>query len=345
MLLARDGGDLHRHVEGFERDVTVALAERRLGLELLAIDQALDDDLGVGRHVEVDGLGLDDADRLAGEAAGDAELVEIDGELLRPGEHHHGRGADDDGDRHLLAAVAVFEPVPEAAGAGRLARHHAHREPVGRLQRRAISAHVLHAAVGIAGDAQSRRQIRRGIEARRRHRHRQRVEPARRFQIVAGDDHFLATRRRHGDRRNRMIDRRHPGFADLLDLAAHADGVDLRRRRQRADHDRNVVFAALGVGDVGEDEGAALVLGHAADELPAHQRMQLGVLVDRGVDALDQAGGFEIGEMILEIEARAGAGRTRTANFVGLVEHAMSLTADAATVSHPSRGGQKRPIP
>ena len=125
----------------------------------------------------------------------------------------------------------------------------------------------------------------RGIETRRRHRHRQRVEPARRIEIVAGDDDFLARRRRHGDRRNRMIDRRQPGFADLLDLAAHADGVDLRRRRQRADHDRNVVFAALGVGDVGEDEGAALVLRHAADELPAHQRMQLGVLVDRGVDA------------------------------------------------------------
>ena len=122
-----------------------------------------------------------------------------------------------------------------------------------------------------------------------------------------------------------MIDRRQPGFADLLDLAAHADGINLRRRRQRADHDRDVVFAALGVGDVGEDEGAAFFLRHAADELPAHQRMQLGVLVDRGVDARDQAGGFEIGEMILEIEARPLPRRTRAASFVGLVEHAVSL--------------------
>src|ERR1700722_9205080 len=123
-----------------------------------------------------------------------------------------------------------------------------------------------------------------------------------------------------------MVDRLKPGFADLLDLATHADGIDLRRRRQRADHDRDVVFAALGVGDVGEDESPAFFLGHTADELPAHQRMQLSVLVDRGVDARDQAGGFEIGEMILEIEARSLPRRTRAASFVGLVEHAMSLT-------------------
>ena len=100
-----------------------------------------------------------------------------------------------------------------------------------------------------------------------------------------------------------MGDRLHPGGADLIDLAAHADGVDVRRRRQRADHDRDVVLAAFGIGDVGEDKGAALVFRHAADELPAHQRMQLGVFVDRRVDAHDQAGGFEIGQMFLEIEA------------------------------------------
>jgi hypothetical protein len=122
--------------------------------------------------------------------------------------------------------------------------------------------------------------------------------------------------------------------------------MDLRRRRQRADHDWNVVFAALGVGDVGEDKGAALVLGHAADELPAHQRMQLGVLVDRGVDARDQAGGFEIGEMILEIEAGAFARRTCAASFIGLIEHggAMSLALRPNRITLAARR-TKRPIP
>ena len=47
-------------------------------------------------------------------------------------------------------------------------------ETIGGLQRGAIGAHVLDAAVGIARDAQRRRQIRRGVEARRRDRHRQR---------------------------------------------------------------------------------------------------------------------------------------------------------------------------
>ena len=57
--------------------------------------------------------------------------------------------------------------------------------------------------------------------------------------------------------------------------------IDLGRGRERADHHRHVVAAALGVDHVGEQERAALVLRHAAEELPAHQRMQLGVLVDR----------------------------------------------------------------
>ena len=69
-LPVRDRGHLHRHVVGFERDIAVALAERRLGLELLRIDQALDHDLGVGRHVEVDGDAFHHRHRPAGEPAG-----------------------------------------------------------------------------------------------------------------------------------------------------------------------------------------------------------------------------------------------------------------------------------
>ena len=53
-LLARDRGDLHRHVEVFERDMAVAFAERAFRLQQFGVDQALDDDLGVGRHIEVD---------------------------------------------------------------------------------------------------------------------------------------------------------------------------------------------------------------------------------------------------------------------------------------------------
>ena len=35
--------------------MAVAFAERAFGLEQFRIDQALDHDLGVGRHVEIDG--------------------------------------------------------------------------------------------------------------------------------------------------------------------------------------------------------------------------------------------------------------------------------------------------
>ena len=177
LLLVGDRRHLDRHVEGFERDIAVALAERRLGLEHIAVDQALDHDLGIRRHVEVDGAAARHADRLAGRAAGDRHLVDVDRELLRPGEHHDRRRADHDGDRHLLLALAILQPMQIAAGAGRLARHHAHHRAVRRFQRHAIGAHVAHAALGVAGDAERRGEIGRGVEARRRDRHRQGLQP------------------------------------------------------------------------------------------------------------------------------------------------------------------------
>ena len=60
----------------------------------------------------------------------------------------------------------------------------------------------------------------------------------------------------------------------------------------------------VAVDHVGEQEGAALGLRDAADELQPHQRMQLGVLVDRMIDPRQQAARFEIGEVLLQIEPR-----------------------------------------
>ena len=56
------------------------------------------------------------------------------------------------------------------------ARRHAHHQAVRRLQRSAISAHVLHPGLGIARDHVGRGQGRRAVEAGRRNRNRQRVE-------------------------------------------------------------------------------------------------------------------------------------------------------------------------
>ena len=108
-----------------------------------------------------------------------------------------------------------------------------------------------------------------------------------------------------------MRDRLRPGLADLLDRLAHADRVDFRRSGERADRDRNVIAPPGAVDDVGEEKGAALLLGEPALKLPAHQRVQLAVLVDGVIDAGDEAARFEPAQMFLEIERRT-AGHRRT---------------------------------
>ncbi len=93
-----------------------------------------------------------------------------------------------------------------------------------------------------------------------------------------------------------------PARADVLvALHVHADAINRGVRRQRADHHRNVVTPSAGIDDVGEQEGLAVLLGDAAAELPAHQRMHLGVLVDRCIDAQQQPGLVETIEMVVQI--------------------------------------------
>ena len=69
----RDAGDVHVGVEFLQVDVAVQFAEWRLRLEIFGVDEALDHDLGLGRHQEVDGLRLDDVDRRADQRAGDVK--------------------------------------------------------------------------------------------------------------------------------------------------------------------------------------------------------------------------------------------------------------------------------
>ena len=46
-------------------------------------------------------------------------------------------------------------------------------------------------------------------------------------------------------------------------------------------------------------------LVHAADELPAHQRMQFGILVDRPVDGVQEAALFQRLQMLVKISVAA----------------------------------------
>ena len=119
-----------------------------------------------------------------------------------------------------------------------------------------------------------------------------------------------------------MGDRPHPGCPDLVHRLPHADGIDRGRGGKRTDHDRNVVATAFRVRHIGEHEGPPLVLGNAANELPSHQRMQLGVLVDGSIDAHQQTIGFQVGEVLLEIEPRpAATGQSKRMQARGLIEH------------------------
>ena len=88
-------------------------------------------------------------------------------------------------------------------------------------------------------------------------------------------------------RRHRVVERPDPGLLQLVQLAAHTEPIDRLVARQAAHQYRDVVLAALGVGDVGEQPRRAVGRVDAAAELPAHQRVHLGVLVDLAVD-LDQ---------------------------------------------------------
>ena len=150
----------------------VAFAERAFRLEQFAVDQAFNDDLGVRRNIEIDADRARDTDRCAGQPAGNGHLVLVEHQFLRAGEQHDRRAANHDGAGHRLLALLVLAPMQIATGAAGT-RRHAHAQPVGRLQRRPIGSHVLHPGVGIAGDAERGGQIGGGIEAGRRHRHRQ----------------------------------------------------------------------------------------------------------------------------------------------------------------------------
>ena len=160
-----------------------------------------------------------------------------------------------------------------------------HAEPPPRLHLTTVIAHVLDPGVGILGDVLRQRRVRRDIPARRRDRQRNAVEAvAGLVESRAGDDDLMARRVLDEARADRMSRRLDPACVDFLERAADADAVDLLVGGKPADQHRNVVFAALAVDDVGEQKRLAVLLLDAAAELPAHQRVHLGVLVDRTID-------------------------------------------------------------
>src|SRR5262249_10396216 len=99
----------------------------------------------------------------------------------------------------------------------------------------------------------------------------------------------------------RLRQRARPGGVRLIDGYTHADLVDATAGAGRTHKNGHVVMPSLGVEDVSEQPGLAFVRAHAAAELPAHQWMELGILVDRLVDPDQEAGVIEGFDMIPEI--------------------------------------------
>ena len=92
-----------------------------------------------------------------------------------------------------------------------------------------------------------------------------------------------------------------PFLLDILDGAANTDGIDLAIGSEDADRNRDVIFAAGAVDDVLEQKCLALGFRNAAAELPAHQRVHLGVLVDRPLHADEQSLPIQLGDVRVQI--------------------------------------------
>jgi len=88
---------------------------------------------------------------------------------------------------------------------------------------------------------------------------------------------------------------------DVLNLAADAEAVDFAIGGENPDRHRDVIAAALAVNNALEKEALALGFRDAAAELPAHERMHLGIFVDRALHPDQQPLLLQGSDMCVEI--------------------------------------------
>src|SRR5882672_11875785 len=153
------------------------------------------------------------------------------------------------------------------------------------------------------------------------------------FQILAFMHDFVAGGVLYFARRDRVGDGPVPFPLDFAQGSAHAGRIDRAVRGDRADDDRNVVLATASVDDVGEEERLPLRFVHPSDELPAHQRMQLRVLVDRPVDREEEPALLQLLEVLVKI-AIAARGFRRERRFAARQVHCFSIFARSTTAFH-----------
>ena len=87
-----------------------------LRLQVFGVDISFDDNLRLGRHIEVYCFGLYRIDRPTCETTRDGKFVDTELHFLRAGVLHDRRAAEDDADRHLLLPLLVALPMNISAG-------------------------------------------------------------------------------------------------------------------------------------------------------------------------------------------------------------------------------------
>src|SRR6476646_5924785 len=125
--------------------------ERALDALVAGFDEALDDDLGIGRNWQAGDRAIDDLDRFAADAPDDLVFADAVRHLAAGHQEGHGIAAADHGDRHALAARLVLVPHLAAVLAGR----DVEACGLGVVDHHAIGAAVDPALVGIAGDVEA----------------------------------------------------------------------------------------------------------------------------------------------------------------------------------------------
>ena len=186
----------------------------------------------------------------------DRELLCHVGDVRRHPDHDRGRYA-------RRAALAPAVDVP-AHAPGEPAQQHT--DAVLRLHHAAVIAEIVHPGLGVLGDPMAGRGVGRVVESRRRDRDRQPAEPvARLAELRAADHHLLAGRIADHHRGDLIRQGVAPDLLDLVEIAAHAERIDVGRARERAHQHRDVVAAAASVDHVLEQEGLALALRQAAE--------------------------------------------------------------------------------
>src|SRR6185295_17107538 len=123
-------------------------------------------------------------------------------------------------------------------------------------------------------------------------RYRNHVETVAIQKIRALPHHLMSQRGLNFDRLDGIELRFGPALVNLIRFAHHADGINLRGRRQGSDRDRHAIAAPFGIDHVLEYKCLALALIQTA-KLPAHQGHELGVLVDFTLDTKQFAALFE----------------------------------------------------